>query len=230
MPGIPRALAGGGCQKVYKTMNWYKESQFVFAYHGTDAELLPEIKRRGLVPIEGKIFFAMNENDISPYADGLWLRFPVPFSYQKHIGRGDYYSTQDSIPPGVIEFKTDQYEDYRPIAQERIDSSQEKMAQTYFDIMNKKNILWFIDTNYRLHIIEEDDLARRVGQSASVTHDNWPEFQNTPSIAHGRYDGNEAFVIMSPKRQELHYYEFIENKVKDIISRSFNNPKMEIYW
>lgn len=219
-------------------MNWYKESQFTFAYHGTSQELLPEIKKRGLIPISGKIFFAMNENEISPYVDDLWLRFPVPFSYEKHIGRGNYYSTQDSIPPDVIEFKTSQYEDYRPVV-DGIEN-QEKIAQkNYFDIMDNSNILWFIDTNYRLHTISENELEKRMKKREKneydfldVTHGNWDEYNNSTVVANGRYSPskNHAFIIMNPQRQGFHYYNFLENKVLNIISKSFNNPKTEVYW
>ena len=97
-------------------MNWYKQSQFNYAYHGTSVEFLPDIQKGGLVPALGELFFSTNEDDISSYADGLYLRFPMPLSYAKRIGRGDYYTTEDAIPPGQIEFKIGPYDTYKPLA------------------------------------------------------------------------------------------------------------------
>lgn len=93
-------------------MTWYKKSQFLYGYHGTDPSELPKIKSRGL---DIGSFFASNEDDISPYADGVWLRFPFPQKFKKRIGRGDYYETGEIIPVSQIEYKTDIWGDYQKL-------------------------------------------------------------------------------------------------------------------
>ena len=93
-------------------MNWYKQAQSGFGFHGTSPEELPNIKSRGL---DVGTFFASNEDDISPYADGLWLKFPFPRNFSKKIGRGDYYTTNERIPPNQIQYKTDIWDDYQSI-------------------------------------------------------------------------------------------------------------------
>ena len=84
-------------------MSWYKKATG-YAYHGTDPTQIEKIKMNGL-----KIgsFFSNNESDISSYVDGVWLRFPFPERYDTRIGRADYYTTTEVVPPGVIEIKTD---------------------------------------------------------------------------------------------------------------------------
>ncbi len=101
-------------------MNWYKkaieeiEGMDVtgYGYHGAPIEKLEEITINGLV---AGSWFASNENDTSPYADGLWLRFPFPSNYEKRTGMGDYFTTIDTIFPDMIEFKTGPWEEWEPL-------------------------------------------------------------------------------------------------------------------
>ncbi len=92
-------------------MSWYKKA-VEYGYHGTDPTQIENIRLNGLKP---KSFFAGNEADISPYTDGVWLRFPFPEKYNKRIRVGDYYTTIDVIPPNVIEIKTDAWGEYQRI-------------------------------------------------------------------------------------------------------------------
>ena len=92
-------------------MNWYKTAQ-PYGYHGTDPTVIESIKRNGL-PIGS--FFASNEDDISPYTDGVWLRFPFPEKYEQRVARGDYYTTLENIFPVQIEIKTDLWDDYKKL-------------------------------------------------------------------------------------------------------------------
>jgi hypothetical protein len=109
-------------------MTWYKKAQLVMAYHGTDPSKVSEIKNSGLNPGS---FFSSNEDDISQYVDGIWLRFPFPQNYKKRIGRGDYYNTIDRIPPEQIEIKTDIWDDYVPIQNFAFSSKQNKLKEKY---------------------------------------------------------------------------------------------------
>lgn len=93
-------------------MNWFRKIAYTYAYHGTDPEKVETIKINGL---DNNSFFAGNEDDISPYADGVWLRFPFPSNYQKRIGRGDYYTTLEIIPPENIEIKTNPWGEYEKL-------------------------------------------------------------------------------------------------------------------
>jgi len=99
-------------------MSWYKykDSQMVYGYHGTNIELVDEIKRDGLVAKAGEeVWFSDNEDDLSPYVDGLWLRFPLPSNYATRTGMGSYYTTSDRISPSRIEFKLNLYDSYKPL-------------------------------------------------------------------------------------------------------------------
>ena len=93
-------------------MNWYKKSQILYGYHGTDPTKIQDIKKNGL---KIQSFFSSNEDDISPYADGIWLRFPFPKNYEKRIGRGDYYTSNEIILPETIEIKTNIWENYKKL-------------------------------------------------------------------------------------------------------------------
>lgn len=92
-------------------MSWYKKAT-EYAYHGTDSTQIENIKMNGL---NIGSFFSNNENDISSYADGVWLRFPFPKKYEVIIGRGDYYTTLEVVPSGVMEIKTDFWKNYQKI-------------------------------------------------------------------------------------------------------------------
>ncbi len=83
------------CEKKYKTAGGY-------GYHGTSPSQARGIKSRGL---NSGTFFASNEGDCSPYTDGALLRFPFPQKYQKRVGRGDYYTTLETIPASSIQIK-----------------------------------------------------------------------------------------------------------------------------
>jgi len=93
-------------------MNWYKHAQSGFGFHGTDTDALTSIKSRGL---NIGTFFSSNEDDISSYTNGAWIRFPFPRNFTKRTGRGDYYTTNEIVPPTQIEYKTDLWDDYQPI-------------------------------------------------------------------------------------------------------------------
>lgn len=85
-------------------------------YHGTSIELLEKITKEGLSPTGGELFFSPNEDDITPYSDGLILRFPFPSTFQERVGRGDYYTTTETIPPNKIEYKISTWGDFIPIS------------------------------------------------------------------------------------------------------------------
>ncbi len=98
---------------------WYKKAQDVpdedpyGAYHATNPEYLESIRINGLP--KGS-FFAGLEEDTSPYADGLWLRFRrEDTGYEGVTARGEYYKTTVKIPPQNIEFKIRIWDDYQPL-------------------------------------------------------------------------------------------------------------------
>jgi hypothetical protein len=94
-------------------MNWYKQTQSSgYGYHGTDPTRVKNIKTNGL---DIGSFFSSNEDDISPYVDEIWLRFPFPSNFNKHTGKGDYYTTTEIIPSQLIEAKTDVWGEYVPL-------------------------------------------------------------------------------------------------------------------
>ena len=93
-------------------MTWFKRAQFSYGYHGTDPTQVENIKMNGLGV---GTFFASNEDDISPYVDQVWLRFPFPYMYEQKSGMGDYYITGEIVPPEHIEIKTDVWGDYTPL-------------------------------------------------------------------------------------------------------------------
>lgn len=100
-------------------MNWYKKAQS-YGYHATSIDFFDDIKVNGLKPQinengEQELFFAGNEDDLSPYFDGLMLRFPFPPNSTERIARGEYYTTPNPISPYLIEYKTDIYEDWLKI-------------------------------------------------------------------------------------------------------------------
>jgi len=91
---------------------WYKESQTGYGYHGTDPVQFEQIRNSGIAKGSD---FTDNEDDTSPYTDGVWLRFPFPSQFRRKIGMGNYYTTFEVIPPQSVEFKTDPWGDYRPL-------------------------------------------------------------------------------------------------------------------
>lgn len=95
-----------------------------YGYHATEYEYKSRIARKGLLPQESpdgpELFFAGNEDDIAPYnRGGLVLRFPFPPNAIRRIGRGDYYTTDQTIPPDQIEWKTDTWEDWKPLVKRK---------------------------------------------------------------------------------------------------------------
>jgi hypothetical protein len=91
-------------------MNWFNKIAAGYGYHGTDPTQIRNIKSNGL---RAGTFFSSNESDISPYADGVYLRFPFPRQYRKRIGRGDYYTTLEIIPSQSIEVKKGTWGNYK---------------------------------------------------------------------------------------------------------------------
>jgi len=103
-----------------KKMNWYKKAQNVpdevpaYGYHATNPEHLEQIRASGLPP---KSFFADKEEDTSPFADGLWLRFELKdVKYEKlSAALGGYYKAIHGVPAEKLEFKIDIWDDYQPL-------------------------------------------------------------------------------------------------------------------
>jgi hypothetical protein len=112
--------------------------QPTWVYHASAAEHFNTIRKHGLLPqgVEDKVnhldldeldnsaydsingqelWFSRNEDDVINYADGLILRFPMPKDARQRIGKRDYWTTKTPVPPEQIQYKTELYDDWKPL-------------------------------------------------------------------------------------------------------------------
>ena len=94
----------------------------------------------------------------------------------------------------------------------------------YMDIghQGKKNVLWFVDSNLRLHTIGEPGY-----------HESWDEFQKAGSEKAGwgrctrdRLIGGRKCSLVLNKGGSPQRIEYYRKKVTQILDREFDNPKI----